>query len=143
MSRCKRVARSGTSRQPSSIWFQFKATSEKNFRAPIRAITFALIRRSWCAPWPMAARAFTFAGIIEPRFPRFGERCVTDEEILRALPDLSALVIGDICLDRWCKYDPNLALASAETGIPRTAVVSDVCTPGAGGTVAANLRALG
>jgi hypothetical protein len=23
-----------------------------------------------------------------------------------AIPNLSALVVGDICLDRWCIYDP-------------------------------------
>ncbi len=53
------------------------------------------------------------------------------------------LVIGDFCLDRWCIYDPGLALASRETGIPRTAVVSYEVTPGAAGTVTNNLVALG
>ena len=64
-------------------------------------------------------------------------------EILAAFPKLSALVVGDICLDRWCTYDPSLAEASRETGIPRIGVVSVVVTPGAGGTVANNLAALG
>jgi bifunctional ADP-heptose synthase (sugar kinase/adenylyltransferase) len=68
---------------------------------------------------------------------------MNDAEILREAPRLSAVVIGDICLDRWCRYDPALALPSAETGIPRIGVVSDECTPGAGGTVASNLVALG
>jgi rfaE bifunctional protein kinase chain/domain len=64
-------------------------------------------------------------------------------EILNAARNLSALVVGDICLDRWCEYDPRLAEPSAETGIPRIAVVSYRSTAGAGGTVANNLAALG
>ena len=68
---------------------------------------------------------------------------MNDEEVLRRLAGLRVLVLGDICLDRWCWYDPALALASAETGIPRTAVVRTEVTPGAGGTVANNLAALG
>jgi len=68
---------------------------------------------------------------------------MTAAEILSALPRLAALVVGDICLDRWCTYDPSAAEPSRETGIPRTAVVSVEVTPGAGGTVANNLAALG
>ncbi len=68
---------------------------------------------------------------------------MTDEAILRELPRLSALVIGDICLDRWCHYIPSLAIPSAETGIPRIAVVKTEATAGAGGTIANNLAALG
>ena len=64
-------------------------------------------------------------------------------EILAALPRMSALVVGDICLDRWCTYDPATAEPSRETGIPRLGVVSTEVTPGAGGTVANNLAALG
>ena len=64
-------------------------------------------------------------------------------EILGSFPKLSALVVGDICLDRWCTYNPALAEASRETGIPRIGVVSVEVTPGAGGTVANNLAALG
>ena len=68
---------------------------------------------------------------------------MTTAEILAAFPKLSALVIGDICLDRWCTYDPETAEPSRETAIPRTGVVSTEATPGAGGTVANNLEALG
>jgi bifunctional ADP-heptose synthase (sugar kinase/adenylyltransferase) len=68
---------------------------------------------------------------------------MTTAEILAAMPRLSALVIGDICLDRWCRYNPAESDPSRETGIPRTAVVSVERTPGAGGTVANNLSALG
>jgi rfaE bifunctional protein kinase chain/domain len=52
-------------------------------------------------------------------------------------------VVGDICLDRWCYYDPAASEPSRETGLPRVAVVSTVVTPGAGGTIANNLVALG
>ncbi len=68
---------------------------------------------------------------------------MTTSEILAQLPARSALVVGDICLDRWCTYDPAASEPSRETGIPRTAVVSTEVTPGAGGTVANNLAALG
>jgi bifunctional ADP-heptose synthase (sugar kinase/adenylyltransferase) len=52
-------------------------------------------------------------------------------------------VVGDICLDRWCTYDPATSEPSRETGIPRIGVVRTEVTPGAGGTVANNLVALG
>lgn len=63
--------------------------------------------------------------------------------ILEAFSRYSALVIGDICLDRWCTYDPAATEPSRETGIPRIGVISTEVTPGAGGTVANNLAALG
>ncbi len=64
-------------------------------------------------------------------------------EILARFADLSVLVVGDICLDRWCVYDPSEADISRETGIPRIAVISSETTAGAGGTVANNAAALG
>ncbi len=67
---------------------------------------------------------------------------MTDAQILERIPNLSVLIVGDVCLDRWCRYDPALALASRETGIPRTAVVSAEVTPGAAGTIANNLAAM-
>jgi rfaE bifunctional protein kinase chain/domain len=67
---------------------------------------------------------------------------MTVEEVLSALPSLSALVVGDICLDRWCTYDPSASEPSRETGIVPISVVKTEVTPGAGGTVANNLRAL-
>jgi rfaE bifunctional protein kinase chain/domain len=63
--------------------------------------------------------------------------------ILESIPRYSALVVGDICLDRWCTYDPATAEPSRETGIPRTAVVSTEVAPGGGGNVANNLASLG
>ena len=65
------------------------------------------------------------------------------KEILNEFRNLRALVVGDLCLDRWCRYDPALADASRETGIARIAVVATETTPGGGGTVAADLAALG
>ncbi len=63
--------------------------------------------------------------------------------ILARFPSMRALVVGDVCLDRWCRYDPSLSEPSRETGIPRNAVIETEVTPGAAGTVAANLAALG
>lgn len=54
-----------------------------------------------------------------------------------------ALVVGDICLDRWCRYDPREGDVSRETGIPRLGIIGTEVTPGAGGTVANNLASLG
>jgi rfaE bifunctional protein kinase chain/domain len=67
---------------------------------------------------------------------------MTTAEILAGFPKLSALVVGDICLDRWCTYDPATSEASRETQIPRIGVVRTEVTAGAGGTVANNLAAL-
>lgn len=63
--------------------------------------------------------------------------------ILEKIRDVKVLIVGDLCLDRWCRYDPALSEPSRETGIPRTAVVSTEVTPGAAGTIANNLRSLG
>ncbi|BDC50315.1 hypothetical protein F183_A26310 [Bryobacterales bacterium F-183] len=64
-------------------------------------------------------------------------------EILEKIRGLRVLIVGDLCLDRWCHYDPALSEPSRETGLPRVAVVSTEVTPGAAGTIANNLRALG
>lgn len=68
---------------------------------------------------------------------------MTTAEILDGFKKLKALVVGDICLDRWCTYDPATSEPSRETGIPRLGVVSTEVTPGGGGTVANNLASLG
>lgn len=68
---------------------------------------------------------------------------MTIPEILAQFPKLSVLVVGDICLDRWCTYDPATAEPSRETNIPRIGVVHVEVTPGAGGTISNNLAALG
>ncbi len=67
---------------------------------------------------------------------------MTTSEILNGIKKLRVLVVGDICLDRWCTYDPATSEPSRETGIPRLGVVSTEVTPGGGGTVANNLAAL-
>jgi rfaE bifunctional protein kinase chain/domain len=67
---------------------------------------------------------------------------MTTAEILAAIRKLAALVVGDICLDRWCTYDPAAADPSRETGIPRIGVISTEVSPGGGGNVATNLAAL-
>lgn len=64
-------------------------------------------------------------------------------EILARMRGLRVLIVGDICLDRWCHYSPRYAEASVETGIPRTAVLRTEITAGAAGTIANNLVALG
>jgi rfaE bifunctional protein kinase chain/domain len=64
-------------------------------------------------------------------------------EILDALRRQSALVVGDICLDRWCAYDPAAAEPSRETGIARIGVIATEVSPGGGGAIASNLVALG
>jgi rfaE bifunctional protein kinase chain/domain len=68
---------------------------------------------------------------------------MTTAEILAQFAKLRVLVAGDVCLDRWCRYDPALADPSRETGIPRIGVVATQTTPGGGGTVANNVAALG
>lgn len=68
---------------------------------------------------------------------------MTTSEILHGIRSLRALVVGDICLDRWCTYDPATAEPSRETGIPRLGVVTTEVTAGGGGNVANNLAALG
>jgi rfaE bifunctional protein kinase chain/domain len=65
------------------------------------------------------------------------------DEILKSFRSLRVLVAGDVCLDRWCRYDPREGLASRETGLPRVGVVSTLVTAGAAGTIANNLSALG
>jgi rfaE bifunctional protein kinase chain/domain len=63
-------------------------------------------------------------------------------EILAAIRKIAALVVGDICLDRWCTYDPGLSEPSRDTGIPTVGVMGSTVSPGAGGTVASNLAGL-
>jgi rfaE bifunctional protein kinase chain/domain len=68
---------------------------------------------------------------------------MTTAETLAAIRKIAALVVGDICLDHWCTYDPGLSEPSRETGIPTIGVMGSYVTPGAGGTVANNLASLG
>lgn len=68
---------------------------------------------------------------------------MTASELLEKISRLRVLIVGDLCLDQWCYYDPSLAVPSAETGIARLAIVRTEFTPGAAGTVANNLASLG
>lgn len=68
---------------------------------------------------------------------------MTIPEVLGSFPSLKVLVVGDLCLDRWCTYDPALSEPSRETSLSRLAVVHTESTPGAAGTVASNLVSLG
>jgi rfaE bifunctional protein kinase chain/domain len=64
-------------------------------------------------------------------------------DLLNRMRDLRVLIVGDVCLDRWCRYSPAQTMPSVETGIPRVAVVATETTAGAAGTIANNLAALG
>ncbi len=67
---------------------------------------------------------------------------MTTAETLNAIRKIAALVVGDICLDHWCTYDPSLSEPASETGIPTVGVMGSYVSPGAGGTVANNLASL-
>lgn len=63
--------------------------------------------------------------------------------LLARFPAARVLVVGDFFLDRYLAIDPALAERSLETGLVAHQVFDVIATPGAAGTVAANLRALG
>ncbi len=67
---------------------------------------------------------------------------MTTAETLAGIRKIAALVVGDICLDHWCTYDPALSEPSRETGIPTVGVMGGYVSAGAGGTVANNLASL-
>lgn len=56
---------------------------------------------------------------------------------------LRIAVVGDFFLDKYLQVDPHLAEPSLETGKVAHQVVSVRCSPGAAGTVVANLASLG
>jgi len=64
-------------------------------------------------------------------------------EILDSFGDISLAVIGDYFLDKYLIIDPDLAEPSVETGLDAHQVVAKRISPGAAGTVVANLHALG
>lgn len=69
-----------------------------------------------------------------------GERL---DYILRRLPSLRIVVVGDFFLDRYLVTDPALSETSLETGLEARQVVEVRSSPGAAGTVTNNLAALG
>src|ERR1035441_2252345 len=148
MWRTRKTARSAILQRRCSTWCRLAATFITSYPRPTPATTSARTRLFWSARSRRVERATTFAGTTGPHFPPFGapywsKTNMTTAEILASFPKLSALVVGDICLDRWCTYDPSTSEPSAETGIPRVGVVATEVTPGGGGTVANNLAALG
>jgi rfaE bifunctional protein kinase chain/domain len=65
------------------------------------------------------------------------------DDILRRLPSLRLVVVGDFFLDRYLVTDPDLSETSLETGLEARQVVEVRSSPGAAGTVTNNLAALG
>jgi len=64
-------------------------------------------------------------------------------KILDKFPSLHLLVVGDFFLDNYLLIDPALSEASLETGLEAYQIVEIRHSPGAAGTVTANLRAMG
>ena len=65
------------------------------------------------------------------------------EALLANFPQARIAVIGDFFLDKYLDVDPGLAEVSLETGKTAHQVVAVRHSPGAAGTVVANLAALG
>ncbi|GAB4248394.1 MAG: bifunctional ADP-heptose synthase [Acidobacteriota bacterium] len=74
-----------------------------------------------------------FTGIPERRF----------QELLDRFGDLRIAVLGDFFLDKYLEVDPRLAETSLETGKVAHQVVRIRHSPGAAGTIVANLASLG
>lgn len=65
------------------------------------------------------------------------------EELLGKFPRMRIAVLGDFFLDKYLVIDRSLSEVSLETGLEAYQVVERRCSPGAAGTVASNLVALG
>jgi len=63
--------------------------------------------------------------------------------LLSRFPSLRVGIVGDFFLDKYLEVDPSLAEVSLETGRTAHQVVAVRHSPGAAGTVTANLAALG
>lgn len=63
--------------------------------------------------------------------------------ILEKFPDIRIAIFGDFFLDRYLLIDPALDEPSVETSLTAYQVIGRRQAPGAAGTVAKNLRALG
>lgn len=68
---------------------------------------------------------------------------VTLSRLLERLSELSIAVVGDFFLDKYLMIDTELSEVSIETGLEAYQVVEKRTSPGAAGTVASNLSALG
>lgn len=64
------------------------------------------------------------------------------QQILSRFPEQKVLIVGDFFLDHYLIIDRALSETSLETGLEAYQVVEIRNSPGAGGTVANNLRAL-
>ncbi len=64
-------------------------------------------------------------------------------EVLSKFQQFKILVVGDLSLDLYCFYDPDLSEPSRETGIPNTVCIRKEYWPGAAGNVAKNVSLLG
>ncbi len=64
------------------------------------------------------------------------------QQILSRFPEQKVLIVGDFFLDHYLMIDRALSETSLETGLEAFQVVEIRNSPGAGGTVANNLRAL-
>ena len=65
------------------------------------------------------------------------------DEILSRFGDCRIAVLGDFFLDRYWDINPDWEELSVETGLPAYQVAAVRCSPGAAGTVVANLASLG
>ena len=65
------------------------------------------------------------------------------DSLLAGFSSKRVLVAGDFFLDKYLIIDRRLGEISLETGLEAHQVVAIGCSPGAAGTVAANLRSLG
>ncbi|GMV36644.1 MAG: hypothetical protein AMXMBFR61_11520 [Fimbriimonadales bacterium] len=63
--------------------------------------------------------------------------------LLQSFPSLCIAVLGDFFLDKYLDVDPSVSERSLETGLEARQVVEVRKFPGAAGTVASNLKALG
>ncbi|MFC1736461.1 bifunctional heptose 7-phosphate kinase/heptose 1-phosphate adenyltransferase [Candidatus Hydrogenedentota bacterium] len=64
-------------------------------------------------------------------------------KILKNFGKARVLLVGDICLDKWCYYDPQAGSESRETGMTIHAIVRKDLTPGGGGNTLWNLADAG
>ena len=64
------------------------------------------------------------------------------EELLSRFPSCRIAILGDFFLDRYWDINPQWEERSVETGKPAHQIANIRCSPGAAGTVVANLAAL-
>lgn len=65
------------------------------------------------------------------------------KDIVEKFPEFKVLVIGDLFLDKYYTYDPDIGRPSLETGLKPIVVVDYNPSPGAAGNVAKNFALLG